>query len=68
MAYDDGGADLRLAGKTVARMDGIARLVTTKDGKPLALIGISEKPGTVRLTMDGRGRKFRLSGNKIVKL
>src|SRR5690606_10704291 len=40
MIYDHKGADLRLSGKSVGRIDGAARLITDKAGKPLSLLGI----------------------------
>ncbi len=68
MLYDERGAELRLAGKTVARLDGTARLVTSKDGKPVALSGIDAPGRTVTLTLGGQRREISISGNDAVRL
>jgi len=68
MRYDGHGADLRLAGKAVARIEGAARLVTGKDGKPRGLTGICERPQDVVLKTQGRRHHFRLMGNESVQL
>lgn len=49
MLYHKGGATLTLGDKTVAKIDGTARLITDKTGKPTALLGISEKAQSVSL-------------------
>ena len=55
MIYEEDGADLRLAGRTIARLDGGAvRLVTDKSGVALALAGISERTENVTLRLTGR--------------
>jgi len=66
MRYDGKGADLRLGGKAVARIDGTARLVTGKDGRPAALIGIDEKPQMVVFGIGGKTRRFKLAANQVV--
>lgn len=68
MRYDDRGAELRLDGKQVARIEGTARLITAENGKPLALAGIAEAPQDVILQARGRSRKFRISGNQVIRL
>jgi hypothetical protein len=68
MRYHDGGAELRLAGKAVARIEGTARLVTGEGGKPLALAGISPSPQTVVIETNGRRRKFLVRGNQQIRL
>jgi len=68
LRYDGMGAELRLAGKAVARIEGIARLVTGKDGKPSGLVGISEQPQDVMLKAEEREHHFHLGGNEVVKL
>ncbi len=68
MVYGRRGADLRLAGKAVARIDGTARLVTDKQGRPLAMVGIDETAQTVRLKLPGHRRPFRLKPNQRIQL
>ena len=68
MRYDGKGADLYLGGKAVARIEGVARLVTGKEGKRLGLTGICEQPQDVVLKTEGRVRHFHLMGNEIVKV
>jgi hypothetical protein len=64
MHYDGRGANLRLAGKMVARIEGIARLRTKKNGQPVALVGIHEQPQTVALTVGGHTRHIRIASNQ----
>ena len=54
MIYDKAGAELRLAGTTIARVDGAARLVTDKSGMPRELVGISRQAQNVTLRLTGR--------------
>ena len=68
MRYDGKGADLRLAGKAVARIDGTGRLVTGKDGKLVALTGIDERPQDVTLRTDGKAHRHRLTANQKIDL
>ena len=68
MRYDGQGAELRLAGKAVARVEGVARLVTGKDGKPLWLAGIAEQPQDVVLKTQGETRRYRLGGDQTIAL
>jgi hypothetical protein len=70
MRYDAHGAELRLAGKLVGRIDsGAARLITNKSGDVLSLLGISEEPQkvTVRLA-EKRPQKFVLRPNQRIAL
>ncbi|MBP2157941.1 MULTISPECIES: MGH1-like glycoside hydrolase domain-containing protein [Asticcacaulis] len=65
MTYDARGASLSLRGKQIAQVKGTARLITAKDGRPLALLGIAESPQTVTLALDGRPRrKVTLKANE----
>ncbi len=64
MVYDRHGAHLRLNGKQVARIDGAARLVTDKAGKPLDILGISETQQTATLKRPGQVRRFTLDANQ----
>ena len=68
MRYDATGADLVLAGRRIARIEGTARLVTHKDGKYFSLVGINEAPQTVVFKAVGRIKKISISGNEVVTL
>ncbi len=69
MTYDGKGADLTLAGKSLGRIEGVARLVTGKTGAPQALLGISEKPEKITLRLMGRpARKLTIKPNERVVL
>jgi hypothetical protein len=50
--YDQQGADLRLAGKPIGRIEsGVARLVTSKAGVPQTLVGITDQQQKVILRL-----------------
>ena len=70
MKYDRLGAELRLGGKLLGRIDsGMARLVTDSAGVPRALVGIGEQPQTVTIRLQGRAsRKVGLQTNARVAL
>jgi hypothetical protein len=69
MIYDAKGAGLTLAGKTLGRIDGVARLLTGKNGAPVALMGISEKPEKIVVRLTGYpSRKLTLRPNEKVML
>jgi len=53
--YDRHGAELRLAGKSLGRIEsGVARLVTDGRGIPKELIGIGEQPQKVAIRLSDR--------------
>ena len=54
MRYDARGAELSLADKRIARVEGLARLVTDAGGTPHELVGIGEAPQRVTLRIAGR--------------
>jgi hypothetical protein len=55
MIYDQHGAELRLAGKPLGRIEGgAARLVTDKAGAPRELVGIGEQPQKVTVRFSGK--------------
>jgi hypothetical protein len=69
MQYDAKGAVLWLGGKSLGRIDGVARLISDKSGAPTALLGISEKPETVNLRLKGRpARKLTIRPNERITL
>ena len=65
MKYDRRGAELRLGGKLLGRIDsGVARLVTDSNGEPKALVGVSDQPQDVEIRFAGRAlRKIALRPN-----
>ena len=55
MTYDARGADLRLDGRWLGRIEGgAARLITGESGQPLSLVGIEEAVQQLRLLMPHR--------------
>ncbi len=69
LRYDATGAEITFAGKPLARLEGIARLVTDKAGKPVELLGISESPQTIALKLPGqKPQQVRLAANQRVAL
>lgn len=66
ITYDASGADLTLFGKPLARLEGgAARLITGKDGKAQALLGIAPTAQRVTLRLAGRpARHFNLKPNQ----
>lgn len=55
LSYDAQGADLRLDGRRIARVEGgAARLVTGESGQLLNLVGIDERVQQLRLLLPGR--------------
>jgi hypothetical protein len=70
LTYDANGADLRLDGQWIARVEGgAARLVTGESGRPLFLVGIDERAQTLRLsTRDRPARQLHLDPDARVSL
>ena len=69
MRYDKVGAELRLAGKKIARVDGNGRLVTDLYGTGIELVGIVEGEQTVTVTGASKGgRTVTVGGNERVKV
>ena len=68
MIYDRRGVNLSLGGKPLGRIEGTARLVTGKTGKPLALVGIDEKPQHVVAKFSGQARHVTLKSNQRIAL
>jgi hypothetical protein len=68
--YDRRGAELRLAGKLLGRVDsGVARLVTDSRGLPRELVGISEQPQKVAIRLADRPqREVELQPNARIAL
>jgi len=70
MRYSAHDADLSLGGKPIGRIDaGAARLVTSKEGVPQALLGIGERPQRVMLRLTGHApREVALRPNQRIEL
>jgi hypothetical protein len=69
MKYDARGAELRLAGKLVGRIDGTARLVTATSGAPKSLEGIGRKAEKISLRLEGQpARELTIQPNQRVTL
>lgn len=70
MQYDKTGAELRFAGKVIARIEsGTARLITDSTGVPKALVGISDRPQEVLIRLKGEtARHVTVRGNEQVAL
>ncbi len=68
MHYDTSGADLFLAGKRIARVEGVVRLITAKNGQCIALAGIDEQAQTVALKAGGASQNISISGSDVVHL
>jgi hypothetical protein len=69
MRYDARGADLSLSGKAIARVDGVARLVTNRSGAPVSLVGIAGSPQRVSVRRaGGRARSYSVAPNAVVAL
>ncbi|MES2441801.1 MAG: alpha-L-rhamnosidase [Pseudomonadota bacterium] len=65
MRYDARAADLWLAGKRIARVEGVARLVTDAGGVPRALVGIDAGEQRVTLRVGGRPpQRLRIAANQ----
>jgi hypothetical protein len=70
IAYDARGAELRLAGKVLGRIEsGAARLVTDRSGVPRELAGISEQSQRVTIRLVGRApREVAVQANARIPL
>jgi len=69
MRYDKGGAELRLAGKKIARVDGSGRMVTDLYGGGIELVGILEGAQTVKIERAKNGvQTVTVAGNERVKV
>jgi len=63
------GKGLLLDQRSLARVEGTARLVTDRSGKPLRLVGISEGTEEVLLRIPGKkSRSLRLKSNESIAL
>lgn len=64
MRYDAKGAELHLGGRSLGRVEGVARLATDLSGKPLYLLGIDAVEQPVALHLAGYpARSLKLTPN-----
>ena len=69
LRYHNGAAELRLAGRLIAEVEGVARLVTTRDGVVREAVGIGDAEGVVTVRLAGRAeRKVRMRPNGRVRM
>ena len=69
LRYDGERAELRLAGRRVAGVSGVVRLLTTKDGELQTAVGIAESEQRVTIEEPGRGKgRLRVAPNERVAL
>jgi hypothetical protein len=69
MKYGKTGATLLLNKAEICRVEGgMARLVTDKKGKPLHLLGISEKPEQVAFKTHAGTRRMTIGPNQRIAL
>lgn len=69
LRYDRGRAELRLGGRLIAEVDGVARLVTTRAGVLRDLVGTSDVEGAISMRDPGRTvRKFRMRPNGRIRI
>jgi hypothetical protein len=64
MHYSGKGTDLSLGGRSLGRVEGIARIVTDETGQPLYALGVDSAPQLDMLRFAGLARKrFMLKPN-----
>lgn len=69
LRYDERGAEMRVAGKAIGRIDGVARLVTDESGAIRELVGISEPEQETAVRLAGLApRKISLRANQRIAL
>jgi len=69
ISYKGHAASLELSGRTLGEVEGTARLVTDRAGKPLALVGVSALTETVELRLyDSTPRTLKLESNQSIAL
>jgi len=69
LSYSAGSAELRLAGRLLAQVSGVVRLLTTRTGEMRAAAGIAEGASRVTLRTPGRpARSFTIAANERASL
>jgi hypothetical protein len=65
LRYDGDEAEMRIGGKSIARVQGVVRMTTTPGGELRAARGISEESAVVRIAATGRPeRMLRIGPNE----
>lgn len=68
LVYDGKAAELKLGGRSVARVAGVARITTTREGALREAVGIEQGTAEVVVRAPGREKKISLRGNESVDL
>lgn len=69
LAYEGDQAEMRIGGRTIAQVRGVARITTTPGGDLRTATGIAQAGDAVRLRVPGRPeRTFRIAPNQKVDL
>ncbi|HEX3987689.1 MAG TPA: alpha-L-rhamnosidase [Acidobacteriaceae bacterium] len=69
LRYEGGKSEIRLGGRTIASVDGVARLMTTRTGQLCEAVGTSDVEGIVTVRESGRAeRRMRMRPNGRVRL
>ena len=69
LIYDGPHAEMRLAGKLIAHVSGVVRLLTTPGGELHAAVGTAENESVVTLQLPGRRRRtLRIAPNQRLDL
>lgn len=68
LVYDGKAAELKLDGRNVARVTGVARITTTREGALRDAVGIEQGTAEVVVRASGGERKISVRGNESVDL
>ncbi|HEV2277580.1 MAG TPA: alpha-L-rhamnosidase [Acidobacteriaceae bacterium] len=68
LVYDGKAAELRLGRHTLARVTGVVRIMTTRDGTLRAAVGIGQGTAEIVVRAQGREKKISVRGNERVVL
>jgi hypothetical protein len=69
LRYENGKAELRLGGRLIAEVEGVARLVTTRSGVLREAVGTADVEGVVTVREAGRAeRQLRMRPNARVRV
>ena len=68
LKYDAKGAELRMNGRAIAHVAGVARLTASPDGTLRDAVGLELAPAEVILRATGRERRFSIKANERLKL
>jgi hypothetical protein len=69
LRYEAGGAELRLNDKLLCRANGTARVITTREGKLIGVVGVASDRSTLSLHFAaGTMRRIAIEPNRTVRL